>query len=266
MKIGFFQFQPKFMEPEKNYQKILAALQKVEADIMVLPELAITGYNFENVDQLKQVAENPYESSGVQELIQLSRSKKMGIVIGFAEKSENGIYNSALFITEDGIRKIYRKVHLFFREKYIFKPGDTPFEPVEYKGARLGFMICFDWFFPEVTRLYALKGTDIICHPSNLVLNYCQNVMISRSIENMIFIVTANRIGTESATHGDLTFTGQSQIVAPRGDLLYRAARDEEEVYVEEIDIQKARNKNITELNNLFTDRRPEFYKSLETK
>lgn len=266
MKVGFYQFKPEFLNPEKNYEKILTTLDKVDADIMVLPELAITGYNFENRDQLEKVAENPFESEGVHQLISLAKSKNMALVTGFAEKHEDKIYNSALFITANGIEKIYRKVHLFFREKYYFEPGDTPFDPLEYKGIKLGLMICFDWFFPEVTRLYALKGVEIICHPSNLVLNYCQNVMISRSIENMMFIITANRIGTEPASHGNLTFTGQSQIVAPKGQLIYRAKESEEEIFVTQIDPSIARDKNITELNNLFEDRRPEFYTGLESK
>lgn len=263
MKIGFYQFQPVFMKPEENYKKIVEALSKVDANIMVLPELATTGYNFESQEQLQQVAENPYDSDGVKKLIELSAQKDMAIVIGFAEKNNQKIYNSALFITGNGIEKIYRKVHLFYREKLIFTPGDTPFEGFHYKGIKVGMMICFDWFFPEVTRLYALQGVDVILHPSNLVLSYCQDVMISRSIENILYIVTANRIGTERASHGDLTFTGKSQIVAPKGQLLYRASENKEEVYVTKIEPEKARNKNITEMNNLLKDRRPEFYKDL---
>lgn len=263
MKVGFYQFQPHFMQPEKNYSIIFHAIKQTEADLLVFPELAITGYNFESREQLEKVAEPPYSSDGVKELSHLAREKNMGIVIGFAEKEGNHIFNSALFIDSQGIRHIYRKVHLFFREKFLFEPGDKPFEVLEFKESKLGIMICFDWFFPEVTRLLALKGADIICHPSNLVLNYCQNVMIGRTIENLLFIITANRIGTETASHGDLTFTGQSQIVAPRGKLLYRSEPDMEDLFVTDIDPHEARNKHITELNNLLEDRRPGFYRDL---
>jgi len=70
---------------------------------------------------------------------------------------------------------------------------------------RVGMMVCFDWAFPEVARALALKGADLIGHPANLVLTYCQQAMVTRCIENLVFAVTANRYGTEERPHGELT-------------------------------------------------------------
>ena len=124
-------------------------------------------------------------------------------------------------------------------------------------------MICFDWIFPETARILTLQGADIICHPSNLVLDYCQQSMLSRCIENMVFAVTANRFGSDIRSHGILKFTGKSQIVAPKGVLIHRALSQREDLFITEIDPALARNKRITPQNDLLADRRPGFYKTL---
>jgi predicted amidohydrolase len=154
----------------------------------------------------------------------------------------------------------YRKLHLFDREKLLFLPGDRSPEVQYIKGVKIGIMICFDWIFPETMRVLSLSGAQIICHPSNLVLSYCQQAMLTRCLENNVFAITANRFGTERRPHGSLRFTGKSQIVAPRGILLHRACSQKEQLTVIEIDPQLARNKKITNHNDLFKDRRNELY------
>ncbi|HAP67080.1 MAG TPA: acyltransferase, partial [Nitrospinae bacterium] len=128
----------------------------------------------------------------------------------------------------------------------------------------IGMMICFDWLFPEVARILSLKGADIICHPSNLVLPHCPQAMITRCIENRVFVITANRVGVEERIKGRrLKFIGQSEIVSPDGKILYRASANKEEIGIVDIDPKMARNKNITPLNNIFKDRRKDLYKPL---
>ena len=117
-------------------------------------------------------------------------------------------------------------------------------------------MICFDSVFPEVARLLALQGADLLCHPSNLVLTYCQETMLTRSLENSVYSITANRTGKEIRSRGELLFTGQSQIVGPMGEIVASSNSDEEAVVIYDIDLSNARNKFITENNNLFLDRR----------
>jgi len=127
----------------------------------------------------------------------------------------------------------------------------------------IGMMICFDWIFPEVARSLTLLGADIICHPSNLVLSYCQRSMITRCIENNVFAITCNRYGAERRPHGTLKFTGKSQVVAPRGKLIYRAKTQMDDLFITEIDPALARDKKMTELNDLVRDRRPEYYRKI---
>ena len=122
-------------------------------------------------------------------------------------------------------------------------------------------MICFDWFFPESARTLAFRGADVIAHPSNLILPHCPDAMVTRCIENKVFTVTANRTGSEQ--RGDkekLMFIGKSQITSPKGEILYRASGDREELTVIEIAVEKARDKNLNSMNNLFSDRKKEFY------
>jgi predicted amidohydrolase len=127
-------------------------------------------------------------------------------------------------------------------------------------------MVCFDWFFPETARLLALAGADVIAHPSNLVLDWCQKSMVTRCLENNLFAVTANRFGTESRGGKYLRFTGGSQITAPRGTILISAREDGEELASVEIDPEMARDKNVTPVNHLLNDRRPILYHDLSGK
>jgi predicted amidohydrolase len=259
MKIGFYQFSPCFGEVPDNLDKILAALQGAQADLIVLPELPFTGYLFADRAELAGLAEDPKSSPTVEALVDLCRRQGFHLVTGFAEKYSDKIYNSSLLLGPSGIVDVYRKLHLFDREKLYFDPGDLPLRVNSVAGVKIGMMVCFDWIFPETCRVLALQGAEIICHPSNLVLNYCQQSMLTRALENAVFAVTANRTGEEKG----LKFTGQSQIVAPRAELLHRAGVEEEILFVTEIDPAKARDKMITGRNDLFEDRRGEWYQQI---
>lgn len=263
LRAGFYQFAPAFGDAEGNLSRVCAALKDIAADIVVLPELAFTGYAFHNRAELSTLAEDPVKSATVDGLISLSRDRDVVIVTGFAEKQADRLFNSALVIGPGGLLHIYRKLHLFDHETEYFDPGDTPLETIEIRGIRIGVMICFDWAFPEAARVLALKGVELICHPSNLVLAHCQEAMRTRCLENHVFAVTANRIGSENRSRGKLAFTGQSQLVAPDGSVIHRAAPDQETLFTAEIDPAAARNKWLTDRNDLIGDRRPAFYASL---
>lgn len=263
LRIGYYQFRPVFGETQKNLSRIVKALSGAEADLIVLPELPFSGYYFRDRAEVKALAEDPATSPTVASLQALCRERDFYLVTGFTEKQRDKYFNSALLIGPEGVMHTYRKLHLFNQEKHWFDPGDTPLAVNNVRGMNLGIMVCFDWVFPEVTRSLAVLGADIICHPSNLVLSYCQQTMLSRCLENAVYAVTANRFGVDKRPHGELRFTGKSQIVAPKGVLLHRAPSQRRELFISEIDITLARNKQMTPLNHLFEDRRPEFYGSL---
>jgi len=184
-------------------------------------------------------------------------------VAGIPERGGDGLYNSAVLVSPDRSFKVYRKAHLFREEKSFFRAGDTPFEVHQIGGANVGTIICWDWIYPESIRVLSLKGAQIICQPANLVLPYCQDAMVTRAIENRVFIVTANRTGEEARGGKQLKFTGRSQIVSPKGEILTRAGEDGDEVQVVDIDPEAASDKYATDLNNLFEDRRVELYREI---
>lgn len=265
MKAGYLQFEPVFGKPDTNISKIDSLLKDKEFDLLVLPELASSGYVFTSMDEVKELSEETGKEKFSKFLIEVCAEKNAHIVSGICERDGNKFYNSSILVYPDGRIFTYRKIHLFDEEKFWFSPGDKKAEVYEvsgknYKNVKIGMMICFDWFFPETARTLALKGAQIICHPSNLVLSFCQKSMFTRAVENKVYTITANRTGKDVREGKELSFTGESVMVSPRGDYLCRASLDRDEVCIAEIDPQSASDKKITDNNNLFEDRRTEFY------
>lgn len=263
MRVGYFQFRPRFGHVSHNLLTVTAALRGAKADLIVLPELAFTGYYFRDRAEAHRLAEDPDDSPVFEALKALCREQRFHIVTGFAERRGERCYNSAALIGPDGLIHVYRKLHLFHEERYWFDPGDVPLKVLSIHGARIGIMVCYDWAFPEVVRALALQGADIICQPANLVLSFCQSAMLTRCLENHVYAITANRYGTDSRPQGKLKFTGRSQIAGPGGKCLHRALSQRNELHVMEIDPAHARDKHITPLSDLFADRRPEWYGEL---
>ncbi len=265
MKAGLLQFRPEFGKPKANAKRAEEMLSNLDFDLCVLPELSNSGYLFSSMEQVAEFSENISDGNFVATLKRLSREKNAYIVAGICEKSSGKFYNTSVLIYPDGKVYAYRKLHLFDTEKKWFTPGSEAPEVYHITGefgtATIGMMICFDWFFPETARMLALKGAQIICHPSNLVLSYCQRAMFARAVENRVFTITSNRTGTEKAGEMELTFTGQSVMVSPKGEFLISMNESEEDCVAMEIDQALASDKKVTDGNDLFLDRRTEIYK-----
>jgi len=258
MKIAVIQFAPVLGDHEKSYNALAPLLNKAKgSQLIILPELANSGYNYTDRGHAYKLSEYPRNSEFVDHLTSFCRINGATIVTGFNERSKHDLFNTALIINKKGIVGKYRKIHLFINEKDIFTPGDLQPELFEVQGVKVGTLICFDWIFPELWRVLALAGADLICHPSNLVLpGKAQQAVPVQAMMNKIYIATANRIGTE----GDLTFTGNSIIADPEGNVIASASADQAEVIFAEIDTSKSRDKMATPRNHVFDDRRPEFY------
>jgi predicted amidohydrolase len=264
LRVGFVQSAPTFGDLSGNRERLLATLQTLEADLVVVPELCQSGYVFTSAGEARQLAELIPAGPTSQALLEVAARRNMTIVAGICEVDGDHLYNAAAVFGPGGHIDTYRKVHLFKEEKRWFEPGNTPFRVLDLGDVRIGVMVCYDWRFPEATRTLAIQGADIVTHPANLVLPYCQEVMRARCIENRIFAITANRVGTDARPDGRReTFTGQSQVVDPEGEVLVRASVDGIESAVVEIDPMLARRKSINEHNHLVRDRRPEFYQLL---
>ena len=259
MLVGYVQTDPVFGQVKKNLQQAADLIRSVRADLLILPELFQTGYLFQSHEELEEMAESiPGPTTDFLE--KLCQRQNLCLVAGILERDGDNFFNSAVAISSKGVIGLYRKIHLFLDEKKWFVPGNLPFRTFAYQGASFGMMICFDWYFPESARCLALLGADLICHPSNLVLPYCQQAMLIRSLENQVFSVTSNRVGEEKRGSQSLHFTGCSQIVGPRGNRIQQSPACEMDVAVREIDLSLARNKNLTAENHIWKDRRVEFY------
>lgn len=269
MKAGYLQFQPQFGKPAENITKIRELLSDKEFDLVVIPELANSGYLFTDKNELKELSEKIGDGIFCDSLREISSEKNACIVSGICERAGNKFYNSSVLVYPDGIIFTYRKIHLFDTEKQWFTPGNKSPEVYEISAGasgvvKTGMMICFDWIFPETARTLALKGAQIICHPSNLVMSYCQRAMFTRALENRVFTITANRTGKDIRDDKELAFTGESVMVSPHGEYLCRGSSDKDEVCIVDINPESALNKNITQNNHLFKDRRKKFYKTLK--
>ncbi len=265
IKVGYIQFHPRFGEVDSNRIHTIELIRlRADADLLVLPELCTTGYLFEDKTELEQLAEFIPEGKSTKAWIKIAQETNTYLVAGLCEKTKEGkFYNSSVLIGPEGYIDTYRKIHLFNTEKDFFSPGNGPFKIYDIGITKLGMIICFDWAFPELTRILALNGAEIICHPSNLVLSFAQKAMLTRSIENRVYTITANRIGEDIRPSSKISFTGESQVTSPKMDVLVKASVDKEEVGVVEIDPSLAQNKMITANNHVFLDRRVELYHPL---
>ncbi len=258
MRIGFVQFAPALGDVESTICKLDRLIgSDTAADVWVLPELCNSGYNFSSRRQARETAEEVADSVFIRYLESVCAQRDCHIVSGFNERDRDALYNSAVLVGPDGYIGKYRKLHLFFNEKDYFEPGDVGLPVFDIGLCKLGILVCFDWIFPEAWRVLALKGADVICHPSNLVLpELAQRAVPIHALTNRVYVVTANRIGVE----GNLTFTGLSTIASPKGDVLVQASQGEEEVGIVDVDVGLARNKWVTSRNDIFADRRPDDY------
>jgi predicted amidohydrolase len=187
-------------------------------------------------------------------------------VCGLLERDGDQLRNAAVFVGPDGLIGRYRKTHLpFLGVDRFTAPGDEL--PVyDTPLGRIGVEICYDLRFPEVTRTLALKGADLVAHPTNFPMAariQTELITVARAAENRIYLLTANRVGKER--WGE--FCGWSQIVDPYGRRLAEAGETEETLLVADVELERARDKDYVipgeyELY-LFGDRRPELYGAL---
>jgi predicted amidohydrolase len=268
MRVAVAQIEPRLGENDSNLETCLARLEQAVAagaELLVLPECAIPGYMFDSAEEALPFAEE-IPGPSTQALADACRRLGAHVVCGLLERDGDLLYNSAVLVGPDGLVGSYRKTHLpFLGVDRFTAPGDEL--PVyDTPLGRIGLEICYDLRFPEATRTLALKGAEIVAHPTNFPLAarvQTELITVARAAENRIFLLTANRVGKER--RGE--FCGWSQIVDPYGRRLAEASETEEALLLAEIDVEQARDKDYVipgeyELY-LFGDRRPELYGAL---
>jgi predicted amidohydrolase len=258
LKISVIQFRPELGNPAANIDALRGLFAKADGSgLVVVPELANSGYSFYDKKEAFQYSETLDGQGLYLEFLKgQAHNYNFHIVSGINEREGDSLYNSAVLVGPEGYIGKYRKIHLFMNEKDIFKPGEGDLPVFDLGGYKIGMMICFDYLFPEPWRILAQKGADIICHPSNLLTVNAQRCIPGLSLMNRIYILNANRTGTER----EIVFNGNSLICQPDGKIIEMASQDKTEVLTHTIDIDLARNKMVTSRNHIFNDRRPELY------
>ncbi|MHA2302360.1 MAG: nitrilase-related carbon-nitrogen hydrolase [Candidatus Thorarchaeota archaeon] len=261
IRLAVGQLAPVIGEAEANMVKmkeILVSSSENKVDVLVLPELANSGYVFNNHNEVDSLSENIPNGGFSRALIEWSKDGGL-VVAGLCEKHDGKLYNSAGVFANGMHLTTYRKIQLFDKEKEWFVPGNEEPPVINHNGNRFGVMVCFDWAFPEISRILALKGAQVILHPANLVLPFCPDAMITRSIENRVFTATSGRIGEER----DVRFIGGSQITTPKGEILSRMEEGHSGLLWADVELTEADNKTLTKRNDVLADRRPELYKRI---
>ena len=242
------------------------------ARLIVLPELAASGYTFRSREEAAAFSEGR-DGPTVSGWVELCRELDVYLVAGFAEADGGRRFNSAAVVGPSGLLGVYRKAHLFNDEKSFFEPGDSGFLVFDVGPCRLGVLICYDLWFPEAARVLTLRGAEVVAVPTNWVANFRSPAVDGRgwtmgdyasvgvATQNQVFVVAADRIGSERG----VDFVGCSCAVAPNGAMLAGpAAPADEQLLVVELDLGwVARARQRTPRNHTLEDRRPELYAPL---
>jgi predicted amidohydrolase len=248
----------------KKIEKMALRAHKEGADLLIMPELSLTGYVVR--DQIYELAE---EIPGVstRHLQKIAKNTDLHIVFGMPELSKNAhatVYNAAVLVNPHGVvgkyRKMYLPTHSVFEEKRYFRPGYQP-AVFSTKLGKIGLIICYDIFFPEVARLARLEGAQlIVCISASPGVRraFFEVLTTARAIENTAYLAFVNLSGIEDG----LQFWGGSRLVGPNGKNLVQAKYDEEDFVLHEIDY--ADLKSVEPFVPTLKDLRPELFDQLK--
>lgn len=235
------------------------------AQIVLLPELATSGYVFESADEARACAE-PADGATLAAWSEEAARGDAVIVGGFCELGEDGfLYNSAAVVDGTGVLGIYRKIHLWDREQVVFEPGREAAPVLETRLGRIGVAVCYDLNFPEVARGLALAGADIVTLPTNWPLfprpdgERPIEIALAMATAHLsrVFVAACDRCGRERGVE----WTGGSAICDAWGWLLAGPVPTGAGLLLADCDFARARDKSWNERNDVFGDRRPDLYR-----
>ncbi|MFM0658436.1 nitrilase family protein [Paraburkholderia sediminicola] len=268
--VACVQMEPRVGEKRENVARSIEYIEEAArhgASLVVLPELTNTGYVFADREEAFSLAEDLATGETVQAWADTAQRLGVHIVAGIAEREGKRLYNSAVFIGPSGPVGIYRKLHLWNNEHLFFEPGNQGVPVFDTPLGRISIAICYDGWFPEVYRLAATQGADIVCVPTNWVPMPGQpadrpamatTLTMAAAHSNGLMIACANRIGTERGQ----PFIGQSLIVNGEGwPLAGPASSDQHEILYAAIDLQRTRSeRTLNAFNHVLRDRRADVY------
>jgi N-carbamoylputrescine amidase len=262
-----------------NADKLVRKAAAGGAQIILLQELFERTYFCQETNpEYFDFATEPENCEAVKHFTKVAKELKVVLPISFFERKNKAKFNSVAVIDADGsILGIYRKMHIpyspGYKEKYYFCNGDLGFKVWNTKYAKLGIGICWDQWFPETARCFALNGAEIIMYPTAIGsepqdagIDSCphwQRVMQGHAAANMVPIVASNRIGVEKFPDSEINFYGSSFIADCTGEKVEEADRKTESVLIHEFDLDAIETKR--SFWGIFRDRRPDMYTSIST-
>ncbi len=269
-RVSCLQLAPTLLDLDANCAAIVAEVSRAVAagtDVIVLPELATSGYVFASLEEGLSVAITPDHAVFTRCAAAL-RGTSAVAVFGFAEVGDDGLlYNSAAVVTADGVVCVYRKTHLWDAEKLYFTPGSERPPVIDTAVGRLGLMICYDLEFPEMPRLLAVDGADLIVVPVNWPFfprpageRSAENVIAMAAARvNRVFIAVCDRAGTERGQE----WTQGTAVMDPEGWVV--GVPDESGLVTVDLELARARDKHVSPRNDVLADRRQELYPTPST-
>lgn len=248
----------------KKMEKITVVAKRQGADIVIFPELSLTGYVMR--DEIYELAEKiPGTSTKAVESI--AKRSKLHIIFGMPElsgKTQATLHNTAVLISPQGFvgkyRKMYLPTHSVFEEKRYFRPG---YDAAVFNTdiGEIGLTICYDLFFPEVCRLTRLAGAQlIVCISASPAVRkgFFETLTTARAMENTAYLAYVNLVGMEDG----LQFWGGSRLVGPQGKILVKAKYDEEDLVT--CDVNYADLRSVETFVPTLRDLRPEIFDKLK--
>lgn len=270
--------------PEKSIAKAEKLVRQAAAggaNVILLPELFENWYFCQErrYDSYK-LASTADENPAVRHFRKVAAELGIAMPISFYEQDGNVLYNSIAMIDADGsVMGVYRKTHIpddhFYQEKFYFTPGGTGFKVWDTRFGKIGVGICWDQWFPEAARCMALMGAEVLLYPTAIgsepvlecdSMPHWQRCMQGHAAANLVPVVAANRIGTETVQPDSenqnqssaLTFYGSSFIADNTGALVECADRASDCVLTHSFDLDELRDMRLSW--GVFRDRRPEMY------
>ncbi|MEE7493457.1 nitrilase family protein [Methylobacterium oryzae] len=269
IRVSCIQFAPEFGAVDANMARasdLVRAAAAAGSRLIVLPELASTGYVFESAAEAAALAEPVPDGPTTRAWAALAAELGVHIVAGIAESAGETLYNAAVIVGPEGYIGTYRKAHLWDQENVFFAKGDLGFPVFDTALGKVGVAICYDGWFPETFRQLTLGGAEIVCIPTNWVpmpdqpegeAAMANTLHRAAAHSNGIFIACADRVGVERGQ----PFEGQSLIIGPKGwPLAGPASREGTETLSALVDLDAAGRKDLNRFNALLRDRRTDIY------
>jgi len=263
MKIAIISMRPKIGDKKANLRTMENHVKKVKADLYVFGELSLVGYRCK--DELRNLAEK-INGPSIKYMKKVAENNKCHIIFGMPmidSKVEGLIHNVSVLIHSNGKIDTYNKWFLPtfgpFEEKIFFDEGED-IEIFNTTIGKIGLIVCYDLFFPELCRAYSLQGADIIVCISatpSTTRKYFETLIPARALENTVFMVYVNLVGTQE----DLVFWGGSQIYDPMGNLLVKSPYYKENVTICDIDLKQIKHARAN--RPVIRDIRPQIYNDL---